>query len=335
MEEKIAKLVDMAKDEISKVTKEAELLNIKAKYVGKKSEFNTLLSSLKDMSSEDKKIYGPLLNAKKKELEQLFNDKFTSLSSSVDLSFDETLPVNLETGSLHPVTIVAKEITDVLKRMGFTVLKGYEMEDDYHNFEALNIPKDHPARDMQDTYYLDNGLLLRTQTSGDQVHAMEKYEVPLRICSPGRGFRNEDLDASHENTFFQIEGMVVDKNIKVENLIYVMREVLKEVFHQDVKVRLRPGFFPFTEPSFEMDMSCLICGGKGCSTCHGTGWIELIGCGMVHPNVLRNSGIDPDVYTGFAFGVGLTRLAMMKYKISDIRYLNSGDLRFLEEFEIE
>ena len=335
MEEKINDLILMAKKEISDIKKEADLLNVKSKYLGKKSEFNALLASLKDMSNEDKKVFGPLLNARKKELEKIFNDKFDSLSCKVDLSFDESLPVNISKGSLHPVTIVAKEITDVLKRMGFTVLKGYEMEDDYHNFEALNIPKDHPARDMQDTYYLDNGLLLRTQTSGDQIHAMEKYDLPLRICSPGRVFRNEDLDASHENTFFQIEGMVVDKNIKVENLIYVMREVLKEVFHQDVKVRLRPGFFPFTEPSFEMDMSCLICGGKGCSTCKGGGWIELIGCGMVHPNVLKNCGIDPDVYTGFAFGIGLTRLAMMKYKISDIRYLNSGDLRFLDEFEIE
>ncbi len=335
MQEKINELLKNVEKELATVTKEADILNIKSKYVGKKSEFNNLLSSLKDMSNEDKKIYGPLLNAKKKELEQLFSDKLSNLNNTANLDFDETLPVKITTGSLHPVTIVAKEVTDVLKRMGFTVLSGVEMEDDYHNFEALNIPKDHPARDMQDTYYLDNGLLLRTQTSGDQVHAMEKYQAPLKICSPGRVFRNEDIDASHENTFFQIEGMVIDENVKIENMFSVMKSVLEEVFKQDVKIRVRPGFFPFTEPSFEMDMSCLICGGKGCPTCKNSGWIELIPGGMVHPNVLKMSGIDPQKYTGFAFGIGLTRLAMMKYKISDIRYLNSGDIRFLENFEIE
>ena len=334
MQEKIETLVKEVNEKLEGIKKEADLLNLKSEVLGKKSEFNTLLSSLKDMSSDDKKVYGPLLNQTKKELESKFNEKFVLLNSSSNVDFDETVPVKNETGSLHPVTIVAKEFTDILKRMGFTVVNGREMEDDYHNFEALNIPKDHPARDMQDTFYLDNGMHLRTQTSGDQVHAMEKYGAPLRICSPGRVFRNEDMDASHENTFFQIEGMVIDKNIKIENLLYVMREALREVFKQDVKVRLRPGFFPFTEPSFEMDMSCLLCSGKGCPACKGSGWIELIGCGMVHPNVLKMSGIDPKEYTGFAFGVGLTRLAMMKYKVSDIRYLNSGDLRVLDEFEI-
>ncbi len=335
MKEKLENLVTLVKKELDAVSKEAEILNLKAKYIGKKSEFSNLLSSLKEMSTDEKKVYGPLLNSKKKELEALFTTKIESLNNNIETDFDETLPVNINTGSLHPVTLIAKEITEVLKRMGFTVLQGLEMEDDYHNFEALNIPKDHPARDMQDTFYLDNGKLLRTQTSGDQVHAMEKYNVPLRICSPGRVFRNEDLDASHENTFFQLEGMVVDKDIKIENMFYVMKELLNEVFHQDVKMRVRPGFFPFTEPSFEMDMCCLICNGKGCPTCKNSGWIELIPGGMVHPNVLKKSGIDPDKYTGFAFGIGLTRLAMMKYKINDIRYLNSGDLRALKKFEIE
>lgn len=335
MQEKIEALVQEAKEQLQDVKKEADLLNLKSKYLGKKSEFNSLLASLKDMSGEEKKVFGPLLNQAKKRLEQDFNEKFVALNSTCDFSFDESLPVTVESGSLHPVTLIAKEITDVLKRMGFTVLSGSEMEDDYHNFEALNIPKDHPARDMQDTFYLDNGFLLRTQTSGDQVHAMENYGVPLRICSPGRVFRNEDMDTTHDTTFFQIEGMVIDKNIKIENLLYVMREVLREVFQQDVMVRLRPGFFPFTEPSFEMDMSCLLCGGKGCPTCKGAGWIEMIGCGMVHPNVLKMSGVNPDEYTGFAFGIGITRLAMMKYKITDIRYLNSGDLRVLNEFEVE
>lgn len=335
MQEKINMLVSSAKEELQSVLKEADLLNLKSKYVGKKSEFNNLLASLKDMSSDDKKLYGPLLNKTKKDLEELFNEKLDSLNESSGIDFDETLPVQLKTGSLHPITLISKEITDVLKRMGFTVVSGPEMEDDYHNFEALNIPKDHPARDMQDTFYLDNEMLLRTQTSGDQVHAMENYGVPLRICSPGRVYRNEDVDTTHDTAFYQIEGMVIDKDIKIENLLYVMREVLKTIFKKDVKVRLRPGFFPFTEPSFEMDMSCVICGGKGCPTCKNAGWIEMIGCGMIHPNVLKMSGVDPDVYTGFAFGMGITRLAMMKYKITDIRYLNSGNLKFLEQFEIE
>ncbi len=334
MEEKIAKIKENLKQELKKDLKEADILNIKSMYVGKKSEIQELLASLKDMSVEDKRKYGSLINSTKKELEELINKKLEDMENKLDISFDDTVDYEVKTGSLHPVTIVAKEVTDILKRMGFTVVSGPEMETEYYNFEALNIPKDHPARDMQDTYYLDNGMLLRTQTSDNQIHAMEKYGAPLRICAPGRTFRNEDLDANHENTFFQIEGMVIDKGVSTPNLMYVMECVLSEVFKTDVKVRLRPGFFPFTEPSYEMDISCVMCGGKGCPTCKNEGWIELIGCGMVHPNVLRAGGIDPDVYTGFAFGIGLTRLAMMKYKINDIRYLNSGDIRYLKEFKI-
>ena len=334
MEEKIAKIKENLKQELQKDLKEADILNIKSMYVGKKSEIQELLASLKDMSVEDKRKYGSLINSTKKELEELINKKLEDMENKLDISFDDTVDYEVKTGSLHPVTIVAKEVTDILKRMGFTVVSGPEMETEYYNFEALNIPKDHPARDMQDTYYLDNGMLLRTQTSDNQIHAMEKYGAPLRICAPGRTFRNEDLDANHENTFFQIEGMVIDKGVSTPNLMYVMESVLSEVFKTDVKVRLRPGFFPFTEPSYEMDISCVMCGGKGCPTCKNAGWIELIGCGMVHPNVLRAGGIDPDVYTGFAFGIGLTRLAMMKYKINDIRYLNSGDIRYLKEFKI-
>ena len=208
------------------------------------------------------------------------------------------------------------------------------MESDYYNFEALNVPKDHPARDMQDTYYLDNGMVLRTQTSDNQIHAMENYGAPLRICAPGRVFRNEDLDANHENTFFQIEGMVIDKEISIENLLYVMQKIISEVMKQEVHLRLRPGYFPFTEPSYEIDMECLICGGSGCPTCKNSGYIEMLGSGMIHPNVLKSGGVDPEQYTGFAFGIGLTRLAMMKYKINDIRVLNGGDLRYLKQFEI-
>ncbi len=335
MEEKLKNLSQELQEKLARATKEADILNIKANYIGKKSELASILASLKDMSIEDKKKYGSIINNSKKEMESLINARLEEIASSGDTVFDDTVEYTPAVGSLHPVTILAKEITDILKRMGFSVVSGPEMETEYYNFEALNVPKDHPARDMQDTYFLDNGMLLRTQTSDNQIHAMENFGAPLRICAPGRVFRNEDLDANHENTFYQIEGMVIDKGVTIENLLYVMQNLLKEVFHEDVKVRLRPGFFPFTEPSYEMDMSCLICKGAGCPTCKNSGWIEMVGSGMVHPNVLRAGGIDPEKYTGFAFGFGLTRLAMMKYKINDIRILNSGDIRYLKEFNIE
>ena len=335
MKEKIAKLKQEAISELATLTKEADILNCKSKYLGKKSELSTLLASLKDLTVEEKKEMGPLLNQAKKELEELFTNKIEEVNNIVSYSFDETMPVSPKVGTLHPITLVIKEMTDILKRMGFTVVSGPEMEKEYYNFEALNIPKDHPARDMQDTYYLSNGDLLRTHTSPNQVRAMQKYGAPLKVCAPGRVFRNEDMDANHETTFFQLEGMVIDKDISISNLIYVMRILLSETFKKEVKVRLRPGFFPFTEPSFELDCSCLICGGKGCPTCKNSGWLEFCGCGMIHPNVLKESGIDPEEYTGFAFGFGITRIAMMKYKIGDIRVLNSGDVRALKEFEIE
>ena len=335
MEKELESLIASLKDELASCTKEADILNVKSKYVGKKSRITEILGNLKNMTVEEKRKYGSLINNTKKEMESIVASSLESLESKANITFDDTLDYDIESGSLHPVTIVAKEVTDCLKKMGFTVVSGPEMESEYYNFEALNVPKDHPARDMQDTYYLDNGLLLRTQTSDNQIRGMENYGAPLRICAPGRTFRNEDLDANHENTFFQIEGMVIDENISIENLMYVMQELLSEVFKTDLKVRLRPGFFPFTEPSYEMDMSCVICGGKGCPTCKNGGWIELIGCGMVHPNVLRAGGVDPEKYTGFAFGIGLTRLAMMKYKISDIRVLNSGDIRYLKNFDIK
>ena len=335
MNEKMMNIKKIALEELKDLNKEADVLNCKAKYLGKKSELNELLSSLKDLSVEEKKVMGPLLNQTKRELEEAFSKKIEEINNHIDYDFDETLPVYAKTGSLHPVTLVIKDMTDILKRMGFTVVSGPEMEKEYYNFEALNIPKDHPARDMQDTYYLSNGDLLRTHTSPNQVRAMQKYGAPLKVCAPGRVFRNEDMDANHETTFFQLEGMVIDKGVSISNLIYVMRSLLSETFKKDVRVRLRPGFFPFTEPSFELDCSCLMCDGKGCPTCKGAGWIEFCGCGMIHPNVLRESGIDPEGYTGFAFGFGVTRLAMMKYKIGDIRVLNSGDVRALNEFEVE
>lgn len=335
MKEELKEIVSSAIAEIKEAHKEADLLNVKAKYLGKKSKIAELMSKLKDMSIEDKKQYGSIFNKIKGELEEKINMRLAEVNITKDIDFDETLPVEKELGSLHPITIVTKEVTDILKRMGFSVVSGPEMESEYFNFVALNIPDDHPARDMQDTYWLDNGKLLRTHTSPNQVHAMQKYGAPIKICAPGRCFRNEDLDACHENTFFQVEGMVIDKNISIGNLIYTMKELLSAIFKTDVDVRIRPGFFPFVEPGVEIDCSCLICGGKGCPTCKNSGWLELCPGGMIHPNVLKESGIDPEVYSGFAFGLGITRLAMMKYKIDDIRVLNSGDLRQLDKFNVE
>lgn len=335
MKEELKEIVSNALIEIKEATKEADLLNIKSKYLGKKSKISELMSKLKDMTIDEKKQFGSLFNKIKKELEEKINIKISEVNITKNIEFDETLPVKEELGSLHPITIVSKEVTDILKRMGFSVISGPEMESEYFNFEALNIPKDHPARDMQDTYWLDNGKLLRTHTSPNQIHAMQKYGAPIKICAPGRCFRNEDLDACHENTFFQVEGMVIDKNVSIGNLIYTMKELMSAIFKTDVDVRIRPGFFPFVEPGVEIDCSCLICGGKGCPTCKNSGWLELCPGGMIHPNVLEESGIDPNEYSGFAFGLGITRLAMMKYKIDDIRILNSGDLRLLDKFNVE
>ena len=333
MEKQIEKLLEEAKQEVIK--NENDYLNIKSKYLSKKSKIMELMASLKDMSVEEKKQYGPLFNNAKKELDSIISAKYEEIvNSSVNNSFDPTEPVKKQSGSLHPVTIVGREVTNILKNMGFIIMSGPEMDTEYYNFEALNIPKTHPARDMQDTYWLDNGKLLRTQTSTLQIRGMQKYGAPIKLCAPGRCFRNEDLDACHENTFFQLEGMVVDENISISNLIYTMEGMLKEVFQKDIKVRLRPGFFPFTEPGFELDCSCTICDGKGCPTCKNSGWLELCPCGMIHPNVLKECGINPNKYSGFAFGLGLTRLAMMKYKINDIRILNSGDLRYLKDFNV-
>lgn len=335
MKEQLKDLVERAKQEADLIKNENDFLNIKSKYLGKKSELANYMSEIKNMSVEDKKEYGPLFNKIKKDFEELFTTKLDEASNSKEvLTFDPTIPCKCKHGSLHPVTLVGREVSNILKNMGFMVLSGPEMETEYYNFEALNVSKTHPARDMQDTYWLDNGMLLRTQTSALQVRGMQKHGAPIKLCAPGRCFRNEDLDACHENTFFQLEGMVIDENISISNLIYTMEGILKEVFHKDIKVRLRPGYFPFTEPGFELDCSCTICDGKGCPTCKNSGWLELCPCGMIHPNVLEESGIDSTKYSGFAFGIGLTRLAMMKYKINDIRVLNSGDLRYLENFNV-
>jgi len=302
------------------------------------------LKTIKQFPPEQRGPAGQAINQTKNSVKRLFTEAERRLRQAEVAGdrekaavFDATLPPPITLrGSLHPVTAVQREVERIFTGLGFAVVSGPEMETEYFNFEALNIPAMHPARDTQDTFWMTpdarrdptgGGWLLRTHTSPCQVRAMQRFGPPLRVIAPGRCFRYEAIDASHENTFFQLEGLLIDKDISVAHLIAFMKLLLREVFRRDVKVRLRPGFFPFVEPGFELDMSCEICEGKGCPTCKRSGWIEVLPCGMVHPNVLRHGRIDPREYTGFAFGLGLTRLAMMKYGIADIRILNSGDLR--------
>lgn len=339
MVDKITALGDGAVKRIEQAASFQELERIRVELLGKKGTVTALLKGIKDIPAEERKIVGSEVNRLKNNLQALIEEKRQALEKAeVDVKlkesgFDISLPKkHYAIGSLSPVTIVQQEIENIFTGLGFAIVDGPEVESDYYNFEALNIPKNHPARDMQDTYWLENGQLLRTHTSPCQIRAMQKFGAPLRIIAPGRCFRNESIDASHENTFFQLEGMMVDTDISIANLIYVMKLLLTEVFKRDVNIRLRPGFFPFVEPGFELDIMCLICSGKGCPTCKKSGWVELLPCGMVHPNVLKYGGIDPEKYTGFAFGLGLTRLAMMRYGISDIRVMNSCDLRSLRQF---
>ena len=311
---------------------------LRVEYLGKKGHVAELMTQLR--FAEDKKAAGQLINGLKVycegEIERATEElRAAAIAAKVRSAkkYNPTLIRPEELGSYHPITLATREVEEVFISMGFTIENYDEIVDDYKCFEALNIPKHHPARDMQDTYYLDNGQLLKTHTSAAQNYIMKKYGAPLRAIFPGRCFRNESTDACHENTFFQLEGMMIDENISISNLIYFMKTMLSEVFHRDVKVRLRPGFFPFVEPGFELDISCEICGGEGCPSCKNSGWLELCPCGMIHPNVLREGGIDTEKYSGFAFGLGLTRLAMMKYGVKDIRDFNSGSLKALSQFK--
>ena len=323
------------------------LEKLRVKYLGKKGTITGLLKEMKNLSNEEKKDFGMQVNELKQEASQNFAQRAEELKEQEVKQeiekmpeFDLTIPVKEERGSYHPITLVQRECERIFTAMGFHVEDYPEVVTDYECFEAVNVPKNHPARDMQDTYYLTNGELLKSQTSAAQNAILKKYGddlrekgMPIRAIFPGRCFRNEATDATHENTFFQMEGVMVDKNISISNLIYFMKTMLSEVFQRDIKVRLRPGFFPFVEPGFELDISCLICGGDtGCPSCNHSGWLELCPCGMIHPEVLKEGGIDPEEYTGFAFGLGLTRLAMMKYGIKDIRDLNSGSLKVMSQF---
>lgn len=346
MNEKIVQLKEEFETQLSTTSTLEELDKIRVAYLGKKGSITALLKGMKDLSPEERKTFGAEVNELKELATQKIDEKTSELKEREIAQeiqsmpqFDITTPVNLDRGSYHPITLVQRQCEAIFKSMGFTVEDYAEVVTDYECFESLNIPKHHPARDMQDTYYLENGQLLKSQTSAAQNAILKKYGkaliengTPIKAIFPGRCFRNEATDACHENTFFQMEGVMVDKDISISNLIFFMKTMLSEVFRKDIKVRLRPGFFPFVEPGFELDISCLICGGTGCASCKHSGWLELCPCGMIHPNVLREGGIDPEKYTGFAFGLGLTRLAMMKYGIKDIRDLNSGSLKALSQF---
>ena len=344
--ERINQLKAQFEKELNEIRDLSELEGIRVQYLGKKGSITELLKGMKDLSNEEKKSFGQMVNELKNAVGDRIAEKTDELREAqvrreIELmpEFDLSMPANLERGSYHPITLVQRECERIFKSMGFTVEDYSEVVTDYECFESLNIPKHHPARDMQDTYYLENGQLLKSQTSAAQNAIYKKYRdalvndgVPIKAIFPGRCFRNEATDATHENTFFQMEGVMVDKNISISNLIYFMKTMLSEVFQKEIKVRLRPGFFPFVEPGFELDINCLICGGEGCPSCNHGGWLELCPCGMIHPEVLKAGGIDPEEYTGFAFGLGLTRLVMMKYGIKDIRDLNSGSLKSLSQF---
>jgi len=342
MLEELRKLQQQIKSEVERIKNSQELRDLEVKYLGRKGELTEILRQLKDLSSEEKQKVGKLANEIKTDLAKKIGEIKGSVSAAKESKLlDLTLPGQQFTlGHLHPVSRIQYQLEDVFSSLGFIVEDGPELESEFFNFEALNVPASHPARDMQDTFYIKEGkgadphnrLLLRTQTSSVQVRAMKKYGVPLRLIVPGRVFRFEATDARHETTFTQIEGLMIDKDISVANLISVIKSFLKQIFGKEIEVRLRPGYFPFVEPGFEMDLSCLLCGGKGCAVCKKTGWVEFMGSGLVHPNVLLAGGVDPKEYSGFAFGFGLTRLVMMKYGIDDIRLMNSGDLRFLNQF---
>lgn len=339
----LKKIKEIFLEEIKKIKNLKEVQDLKVKYLGRKGELTKILRELKELSAEEKFKLGRLANELKKELVVYLDEVKDRLEKTIKSSgeLDLTLPgQKFELGHLHPNSRVQYQLEDIFSSMGFMVLDGPELESEFYNFEGLNIPATHPARDIQDTFFIDeekgfnpnNRLLMRTHTSNLQVRAMKEYGVPLRVIIPGRCFRYEATDASHENTFYHLEGLMIDKEISIAHLIVVMKELLSQIFKKEIKIRLRPGYFPFVEPGFELDINCLICSGQGCSVCKNSGWVEILPCGLVHPNVLRAGGVDPEEYSGFAFGLGLTRLVMMKYNIDDIRLLQSGDLRFLEQF---
>ena len=339
MKDALLKIKSLAKDELSKVNDTKALEELRVKFLGKKGELTSILKQMGKLSAEERPVIGQLANQVRAEIEESITNRVKEIKALMlekklkEEELDVTLPGNKSSiGKLHPLNIVLNEIEEIFMGMGFDVVDGPEVEYDYYNFEALNLPPDHPARDTQDTFYITDNILLRTQTSSVQVHVMEEKKPPLRIISPGRVYRSDAVDATHSPLFHQIEGLVVDKGITMSDLVGTLELLMKRLYGDDCKIRLRPHHFPFTEPSAEVDVMCFNCGGKGCSMCKDEGYIELLGAGMVHPKVLANCGIDPEVYSGFAFGLGLERIVMRRYGINDMRLLFENDLRFLNQF---
>ena len=340
----------MFKEELEKIRKEAQerlessesldMVNeIRVGVLGKKGSLKEILKGMKNVPPEERPKVGQMVNEVREQIEAAISDAQKTIERKVQEqrlaseTIDVTLPSKrLPMGHSHPNVIALKELERIFVGMGYEVIEGPEVERDYYNFEALNIPADHPAKDEQDTFYINGDILLRTQTSSTQIHAMESGKIPIRMIAPGRVYRSDAVDATHSPTFHQVEGLVVDKGVTFADLKGTLDEFAKKLFGEETKTRFRPHHFPFTEPSAEMDVSCFKCGGKGCSFCKGEGWIEILGCGMVHPHVLEICGIDPNEYSGFAFGVGLERIALLNYEIDDMRLLYENDVRFLKQF---
>lgn len=339
MEEKIKKIKEEALKEIESSKDFKSLTDLKIKYLGKKSELSLMLKQIGSVEPEKRKEIGKTVNQafeeiKEKLTKELGKIKEEELQKEMEKEkVDITLPGKaFKLGKKHPLTIVLDEINDIFVSMGFTIVDGPEIETDYYNFEALNIPKNHPARDTQDTFYVSDNLLLRSQTSPVQVRVMEKTSPPIKIISPGRVYRADEIDSTHSPVFHQVEGLLIDKNVSMANLKKTLEIFVKKLYGDETKTRFRPHHFPFTEPSAEMDISCFKCGGSGCSLCKNEGYIEILGCGMVHPDVLKRCNIDPEIYSGFAFGLGLERIVMMRYNINDLRLFYENDTRFLQQF---
>lgn len=339
MMEKLEALRTQALQELKTLSQPKALEDFRIRFMGKKGPLTELLRGMGSLPAEERPRVGQLVNQLRAELEQALEEKGTAIRQALkeeklkQEKLDVTMPgKDVKSGGLHPINMVLNDMIDIFQSMGFDVVDGPEVETDHYCFEALNLPKDHPARDMQDTFYLTENLLLRSQTSAAQVRVMEQRKPPIRIICPGRVFRADELDATHSPVFHQVEGLVVDKGITMCDLKGTLEQFAHEIYGPETRVKFRPSFFPFTEPSVEVDVSCSECGGKGCRVCKGAGWIEILGAGMVHPHVLAGCGIDPEVYSGFAFGIGLDRLTTTRYKISDIRLLFENDQRFLEQF---
>lgn len=341
MENKLLKLKQEILSMLETVKNPDDLRALEIKYSGRNGELTKILRSITELGAEEKKSIGKLANEIKHEIAAEFASAKSALEKiSENISVDPTLPgFEIKSGHLHPLTIIQNEIEDLFASIGFMVLDGPELESDYYNFTALNIPPLHPARDMQDTFYIDHknekgdyDMLMRTQTSPVQIRAMLKYGAPLKCVAPGRCFRCESTDVRHEHTFYQLEGLMIGEDINFSNMKAVLEILGKKLFGPETELRMRPKFYPFVEPGANVEYSCFLCSGKGCGLCKNTGWLETAGCGMVHPNVLKAGGIDPEKYQGFAFGCGLDRLAMLKYGISDVRLFHGGDLRFLKQF---